>query len=105
MTSSTHTLFPASDLDDNSSKDLTVDGKKILVCKSNGEFYAVENNCTHQKAELTDGRIRNCFLSCPLHGVRFDLRNGVPKGELTKVPLTTYKVSVSDDGLLQLKLD
>lgn len=105
MSSTLHTLFPADELGDNASKAVTVDGKNILVCKANGDFYAVANNCTHQKSELTDGRIRNCFLSCPLHGVRFDLRTGAPKGELTKIPLKTYEISVGDDGNLQIKVD
>ena len=105
MASTIHTLFPAHELEDNQSKAVTLEGKNILVCRSNGEYYAVENNCTHQKAELTQGRIRNCFLSCPLHGVRFDLRTGAPKGELTRVPLKTYSVSIDDNANLQLDLE
>jgi 3-phenylpropionate/trans-cinnamate dioxygenase ferredoxin subunit len=91
-------------LADNKSRPVTVEGRHILVCKANGSFYAVANNCTHQKAELTDGRIKNCFISCPLHGMRFDLRTGVPKGELTNVPLETYLVRISDDGNVELAL-
>ena len=105
MNAKLHTLFPVTDLPENSSKAVTVDGKNILVCKASGHFYAVDNMCTHQRSELEGGRIRNCFLSCPLHGVRFDLRTGVPKGELTKVPLKTYEITVGDDGNLQIKLD
>jgi 3-phenylpropionate/trans-cinnamate dioxygenase ferredoxin subunit len=84
---------------------VTLNGKNILICKANGEFYAVDNQCTHQRAELTGGRIRNCYLACPLHGVRFDLRTGQPLGELTRVPLKTYDVSLADNGNLQLELD
>ncbi len=104
MTATTHTLFPAQELADNESKAVSLEGKNILVCRANGEYYAVENNCTHQRAELTEGRIRNCFLSCPLHGVRFDLCTGIPKGELTKVALKTYPISVSETGHLELEL-
>lgn len=101
---SKHTLFPASELGDNSAKAITVEGEKLLICKASGNYYAVINNCTHQNAELTGGRIRNCFLSCPLHGVRFDLRTGAPKGELTKVPLKTFEISVNDNGDLEVEL-
>lgn len=105
MDTKLHALFPAAELAENSSKAVTVAGKNILVCKASGNYYAVDNMCTHQRSELQEGRIRNCFLSCPLHGVRFDLRTGVPKGELTKVPLKTYDISIADDGNLQIKLD
>jgi 3-phenylpropionate/trans-cinnamate dioxygenase ferredoxin subunit len=105
MATTTHTLFPAEDLADNESVAVMVEGNDILICKANGSYYAVANNCTHQRAKLAGGRIRNCFLSCPLHGVRFDLRTGVPLGELTRVGLKTYPIRLADDGNLQLDID
>mgnify|MGYP006086381495 FL=1 len=101
----TDTLIAATDITDNQTAPVTLDGKNILICKANGEFYAVDNMCTHQRAELTGGRIRNCYLACPLHGVRFDLRTGKPMGELTRVPLKTYDVSLADNGNLQIELE
>ena len=101
----TDTLIPATDITDNQTVSVTLDGKNILICKANGDFYAVDNMCTHQRAELTGGRIRNCYLACPLHGVRFDLRTGKPMGELTRVPLKTYDVSLADTGNLQIELE
>jgi len=101
----TDTLIPAVDISDKQTVPVTLNGKNILICKANGEFYAVDNQCTHQRAELTGGRIRNCYLACPLHGVRFDLRTGQPLGELTRVPLKTYDVSLADNGNVQLELD
>jgi len=105
MTTTADTLIPAIDITDNQTLAVTLEGKNILICKANGDYYAVDNQCTHQRAELTGGRIRNCYLACPLHGVRFDLRTGMPKGELTRVPLKTYPVSVAEDGNLHLELD
>lgn len=105
MAATTDTLIPATNITDNQSVAVGLEGKNILICKTNGEYYAVDNQCTHQGSELTEGRIRNCFLACPLHGVRFDLRTGKPMGELTRVSLKTYDVSVADDGKLHLDLD
>ena len=105
MTTTADTLIPSTDITDNQAVAVTLEGKNILICKANGDYYAVDNQCTHQRAELTGGRIRNCFLACPLHGVRFDLRTGKPLGELTRVALKTYPVSVADDGNLHLELD
>ncbi|GAB3114092.1 Rieske 2Fe-2S domain-containing protein [Aestuariicella hydrocarbonica] len=97
-----HDAFPAHELEHNSSKALLIDGKNILICNAGGEYYAVDNMCTHQRAELEGGRIRNCFISCPLHGVRFNLETGKPMGQLTNVPLNTYPLQVSDAGMLQV---
>jgi|TARA_B110000967_G_scaffold206828_1_gene254542 3-phenylpropionate/trans-cinnamate dioxygenase ferredoxin subunit len=101
----TDTLIPATDITDNQTVAVTLNGKKILICKANGDFYAVDNQCTHQRAELTGGRIRNCYLACPLHGVRFDLRTGKPIGELTRVPLKTYTIGLADNGNLKIEID
>ena len=101
----TDTLITATDITDNQTVAVTLNGKKILICKANGDFYAVDNQCTHQRAELTGGRIRNCYLACPLHGVRFDLRTGKPIGELTRVPLKTYAIGLADNGNVKIEND
>jgi 3-phenylpropionate/trans-cinnamate dioxygenase ferredoxin subunit len=93
--------FPDADLGDNESRAVTLNGRSILVCRAAGELYAVENRCTHQEAELEGGRIRGCFISCPLHGVRFDLRDGNPMGQLTRVPLPTFEVRLVD-GVIEV---
>ena len=75
---------------------VTVGGRCVLVCNVGGVHYAVENRCTHQETTLHEGRIRHGFIACPLHGVRFDLKTGEPKGDLTRIPLRTF--SVTEEG-------
>lgn len=96
MSENFHPVFAAEELAPGSGKPVMVEGQEILVCNANGEFYAIENMCTHQRAKMEGGRIRNCFISCPLHGQRFDLRDGSPKGQLTRVPLKTFPVRIVD---------
>jgi 3-phenylpropionate/trans-cinnamate dioxygenase ferredoxin subunit len=93
--------FADAELSDNDSRAVTISGQKVLVCRAGGALYAVENRCTHQEAELEGGRIRGCFISCPLHGVRFDLRDGTPMGQLTRVALPTYEARVVD-GMIEV---
>ena len=80
-------------------KVVTVGGRCVLVCNVGGVHYAVENRCTHQETTLHEGRIRHGFIACPLHGVRFDLKTGEPKGDLTRIPLRTFSVTEEDDTL------
>ena len=96
MTSHYERVFSLEDLPANAAKSVTVGGCEILVCNAKGAIYAVQNLCTHQRAKLEGGRIRNCFISCPLHGAMFDLKTGIPKGQLTNVPLKTYATRVVD---------
>jgi 3-phenylpropionate/trans-cinnamate dioxygenase ferredoxin subunit len=48
----------------------------VAVVRSNGEFFAVEDICTHDGAELTGGTIEGDQIICPRHGARFCLRTG-----------------------------
>jgi 3-phenylpropionate/trans-cinnamate dioxygenase ferredoxin component len=60
------------------------------------EVYAIDDTCTHQRASLADGWVEDCKVECPLHSVCFDLRTGQPDGLLTKKPVRTHQVVVSD---------
>ena len=71
----------------------------ILVCHTGGEHFAIENRCTHQDTALHEGRMRNGFISCPLHGVRFELKTGEPRGDLTRIPVRTFPVETEGDRL------
>lgn len=98
-----HPAFPAADLAPNSNKAVEIAGVDVLVCNAGGTFYAILNLCTHQASKLEGGRIRNCFISCPLHGARFDLRDGSTKGELTKVAVKTFPTRVVD-GIVEVSV-
>ena len=45
---------------------------------------------------LEAGKIRSCFMFCPLHGQRFDLRNGKPIGKITNKPLRTFSLKLEE---------
>lgn len=52
----------------------------VLVCRVKGVLYAIDDNCSHRDARLSEGRLRHYEISCPLHGAQFDVRTGEPKG-------------------------
>ena len=83
----------------NSSEVLELEGESVLLCNSGGSHFAIRNQCTHQSSPLAGGRVRNGFISCPLHGVRFDLSTGEPRGTLTRVPVKTYSVR-DENGMI-----
>lgn len=87
-----------------SSQMVEVKGCEVLLCHSGGDVFAVANRCTHQQQSLDGGRIRRGHISCPLHGVRFNLRTGEPMGQLTRVPLATYEVQVVE-GMISVRVD
>ena len=69
----------------------------IAVFNLAGDFYAIDDTCTHQDASLADGWLEGCWVECPLHASSFDLRTGMPNGLPAKRPVRTYPVVVVDD--------
>jgi len=78
---------------------IDVEGTPIVVIHLDGEFYAVEDVCTHDGGPLGEGKLDGHELVCPRHGARFDVRTG----EATKMPafepVATYEVRVEDGGV------
>jgi nitrite reductase/ring-hydroxylating ferredoxin subunit len=78
-------------------KPVTVNGRKIAVFNINGSFYAIEDQCTHRGAPLSEGECEGTEVICPWHGARFDLSTGsnlcppAPRG------VAAYKVQVVGD--------
>ncbi|GAA0536949.1 bifunctional 3-phenylpropionate/cinnamic acid dioxygenase ferredoxin subunit [Saccharopolyspora subtropica] len=68
----------------------------IAVFNADGEFYAIDDTCTHQDASLSDGFLEGCFVECPLHAASFDLRTGMPTCLPAKRPVRTHPVTVED---------
>lgn len=67
-------------------------GKFIgVVRRENGEFFATEVGCKHQRADLTKGQVEGLIVTCPRHGWRYDLDSGKclnhNSAELRKYPL------------------
>ena len=62
-----------------------------------GEFFAVDDTCTHQDASLADGWLEGCEVECPLHASRFDLRTGAVDAPPAKRSIRTHAVAVVDD--------
>jgi 3-phenylpropionate/trans-cinnamate dioxygenase ferredoxin subunit len=86
----------ADDLNENSHKLVQAGGKSLLLCRSDGQFFAIQNRCTHDHEQLVGGSIRKCSIVCPFHGARFSLKTGMPFGPPAFEPIDTYPVRVVD---------
>ncbi|MEV6394568.1 bifunctional 3-phenylpropionate/cinnamic acid dioxygenase ferredoxin subunit [Streptomyces sp. NPDC051907] len=64
-----------------------------------GEVYAIDDTCTHQDASLADGWLEGCWVECPLHASRFDLRTGCADAPPAKRPVRTHQIVV-EDGMI-----
>ena len=89
------------------------DGEAIVVPKSvtgtvddialfhdSGEYFALDNTCSHELASLAEGWIERGVVECPVHTGRFCLRSG----EVLSAPATenvaAHAVEVEGDDIL-----
>jgi len=73
--------------------------RKVLVCRVEDEFFAIENYCPHATVPLSRGRLRGCELECPFHGGVLDVRTGSPVTPPIRRPVTTFHVRRVEGGI------
>lgn len=93
-------IAETADIPAGSNKGFTVEGRSLLVCHGTNGFTVTNLACPHQNESLEGGKIKAHFLFCPVHGVRFDLTNGEPRGQLTSNCLEFYPCKVEGDALM-----
>jgi 3-phenylpropionate/trans-cinnamate dioxygenase ferredoxin subunit len=67
---------PTSELLDGQSVSVAVGRLMIALARSGDEYFAIEDVCTHDGAELAGGAVEGAEIICPRHGARFCLRTG-----------------------------
>lgn len=74
-------------------------GKDICVARVGNEVFAIEDNCSHQDAALSEGEQNGYKLECWLHSAEFDLRTGEALTPPAVQPVKTYQVSVDGNNV------
>lgn len=79
---------------------VTADGKEILVINVEGNYFAMDDTCTHAGASLADGKLDGSILTCDWHGAKFDCKTGKLHAFPAKIKdLNSYKVVVESDNI------
>jgi len=67
---------------------------RIALANVEGEYFAVDDVCTHDGGPLGQGDVFEFEIECPRHGARFDIRTGQPMCLPAILPVKTYAVRV-----------
>ena len=65
-----------SDIADPGQQIFEIEGRFVAVFHVEGNFYALDDCCTHDGGPLGEGELEGFEVICPRHGARFDIRNG-----------------------------
>ena len=81
-----------------------VDGAAVVVFNLAGEYYAIEDVCTHDGGQLTGGVVEGDQVVCPRHGARFSIRTGEALTAPAYEPVAIFPVRV-ENGVIQVRDD
>ena len=102
-------VLRADELRDGELIPVEIDGTPVVLVRHAGEFFAVQNNCSHRDFPLSEAGFdpRDGVLVCAWHGGCFDVRSGaavvapaVDPVEIFPVRLTEGWVEIGLTGTL-----
>ena len=81
-------------------KKISVGGKEIIVSNIGGDYFAIDDTCSHSGASLSEGKLDGTIVTCDWHGAQFDCKNGI----LIKFPgeikdLKSYKIVIESENI------
>jgi nitrite reductase/ring-hydroxylating ferredoxin subunit len=84
-------------------KSCRVGGQDVVICRTSAGLFALSNECTHAAARMSEGRLRDQRLICPLHGAAFDVRDGRSLSAPATLALPTHELRVRE-GIIEVRL-
>jgi len=95
------------ELKDGAMKKVKAGGKDIMIARSGGKYYAVDNRCPHAGGDLSAGELEGNVVTCPRHGSQWDITDGHvirwmrTLGAVPKVnKIAVYPVKIEGENIL-----
>lgn len=93
------TVAPAGELPPGERMVVQIGRLWVAIFNVEGQFYAIQDVCTHDDGPLAEGKLIGCEIECPRHGARFDLRDGRVTAPPALVPVPVFDVRIVDDTI------
>lgn len=76
-----------------------VNGKRIVIARSEKGFVAFSDHCSHRGGSLAGGAMICGTVQCPWHGSQFDVHDGSVKAGPAKEGIETFPVEEKDGAI------
>ncbi|HYK44918.1 MAG TPA: DUF2231 domain-containing protein [Parafilimonas sp.] len=88
------------ELQTNQMKLIHVDGKRIVIGKTENGYVAFNDHCTHKGGSLAGGAMICGTVQCPWHGSQFDVRTGNVRNGPAKEGIMCYDLKEENGKVL-----
>jgi metal-sulfur cluster biosynthetic enzyme/nitrite reductase/ring-hydroxylating ferredoxin subunit len=89
-----------SDLSDPGQMLIEVEDRIVVMFHVGGEYFCIDDVCTHDGGPLSEGRLDDHAIACPRHGAKFDIRSGKALTMPATVDTAAHEVKISGDDIL-----
>jgi 3-phenylpropionate/trans-cinnamate dioxygenase ferredoxin component len=79
---------------------VTAGDRRLALCNVDGDYFCIDDVCTHDGGPLDQGEVFDDQIECPRHGARFDVRTGKALTLPAIFPIKTYPVKVEGKDIL-----
>ncbi|MET0670708.1 MAG: non-heme iron oxygenase ferredoxin subunit [Xanthobacteraceae bacterium] len=79
-------------------------GVVVAVFNIEGEFYVIDDACTHGPGSLSEGYIDGDVIECNFHNGQFDIKTGEVVSPPCMIPVKTYPTKV-EGGTVVIEVD
>jgi nitrite reductase/ring-hydroxylating ferredoxin subunit/uncharacterized membrane protein len=93
----------ADELQVNQMKLLHLNGRRLVLARTENGYVAFDDRCTHRGGSLAGGVMIAGVVQCPWHGSQFNCRNGTVLAGPAEKPIGSYRVT-EKDGKVTLNL-
>ncbi len=92
-------IAPASELPNGERLFVEAADKSIVIFNIAGQFFAIDDVCTHDDGPLGDGDLEGYNIVCPRHGAEFDVRTGKVMQMPAVMDISAYPVRVKEGNI------
>ena len=85
-------------------KVVVADDRRLALCNVDGQYYCIDDVCTHDGGSLDQGELEDNEIECPRHGARFDVRTGKALCFPAVMPVKTHQGRL-EGGHVQVRVD
>jgi nitrite reductase/ring-hydroxylating ferredoxin subunit len=77
----------------------TIAGNEVAVFNVGGTICAIDDTCTHAGGSLGMGKLDGTIVTCPVHGMKFDVATGCFAGT-SDFGVASYPAKVVDGKIM-----
>lgn len=89
-----------SDYRDGEGRCVRIDDLSLAIFRDGDRVGAVSNECIHQGGPLSEGKLRDDYIQCPLHGWTFDFETGKGPHRFKGEDIPSHDVKIEEGMVL-----